>query len=122
MNQVATPGCPSADTILAYLDGQLAAEGRAAVDEHKRDCAACRDLVALALTSEDGPAASEVLFAGTQVGRFVVGGILGIGGMGVVYAAADPDLGRPVALKLLRAESEERRERLAREAQALARV
>ena len=48
--------------------------------------------------------------------------------MGVVYAAYDPELDRKVAVKLLRAESAERRkdprapERLLREAQAMARL
>jgi tetratricopeptide (TPR) repeat protein len=37
-------------------------------------------------------------------GRFRLDGLLGIGGMGVVYRATDLDLGVPVAVKLLRGE------------------
>ena len=61
---------------------------------------------------------------GERVGRFVIRARLGEGGMGVVLAGHDPDLDRPVAIKLLRAgaEAPAYRARLLREAQALARL
>jgi tetratricopeptide (TPR) repeat protein len=73
------------------------------------------------------PADGEgILGRGTAIGRFVVLGLLGKGGMGEVYAAHDPELERDVAIKLLRggagSESADGRMRLMREAQAIARV
>ena len=63
------------------------------------------------------------LAPGTRVGVYEVAGSLGTGGMGEVYRARDPALGREVALKLLPtsfAADPERRARLAREARLLA--
>ena len=59
-----------------------------------------------------------------RVGRYVLRGRLGIGGMGVVYAADDADLGRRVAIKLLHGTGSEdqARGRILREAQALAKL
>ncbi len=69
-----------------------------------------------------------VLPEGSHVGRFVILDGLGAGGFSVVYRAFDPRLERVVAIKLMRSDTggiaadESRRERLAREAQALAKV
>jgi len=66
------------------------------------------------------------LFTGNgpeRIDRYVVEGKLGAGGMGVVWAALDPRLGRTVALKLLRSDRGiAHRSRLLREGQALARL
>src|SRR5260370_31797633 len=42
---------------------------------------------------------------GTKVGRFEITGVLGEGAMRVVYLAHDPQIDRPVALKMLRPEA-----------------
>ncbi|HVI03842.1 MAG TPA: serine/threonine-protein kinase, partial [Enhygromyxa sp.] len=59
------------------------------------------------------------------VGRYEIASRLGAGGMGVVYRAHDPDLDRPVAVKLLHTDSstdEKARARMLREARALAKL
>lgn len=69
----------------------------------------------------------QALFGGNvapqKIGRFEVLGKLGEGGMGIVLRCYDPNLGREVALKLLRQEGDSgARKRLLREAQALAQL
>ncbi len=64
---------------------------------------------------------------GALVGRYVVLAKVGSGGMGIVYAAYDPELDRKVALKLLHADDPgevraRRQTRLLREAQAMAKL
>src|SRR6187401_230617 len=68
------------------------------------------------------------LVRGASIGRYVVLGLVGRGGMGGVYEAYDPELDRKVAVKLLRVKPgngvslAEGRHRTLREAQAIARL
>ena len=70
--------------------------------------------------------ASAELARGATIGRYLVLERLGAGGMGVVYAAYDPELDRKVAVKLLHSggarDPETGRARLLREAQAMAKL
>jgi serine/threonine protein kinase len=54
------------------------------------------------------------LRTGTKLGAYEVGALIGAGGMGEVYQAADSRLGRSVAIKLLPAAFAEDAERIAR--------
>ncbi|HUQ01643.1 MAG TPA: protein kinase [Kofleriaceae bacterium] len=60
---------------------------------------------------------------GGRIGRYEIGAQVGAGGMGVVYRASDPDLKRPLAIKLVRhAGGSVGQARVLREAQAMARL
>src|SRR5665213_2304948 len=83
-------------------------------------------------TQANGPPPADhgqaTLARGATIGRYVVLGLVGRGGMGEVYAAYDPELDRKVAVKLLRVKPgngvslSEGRARTLREAQAIARL
>jgi tetratricopeptide (TPR) repeat protein len=137
--------CPDENTLVAFTHRLLEADARALVEGHLRGCSECRQVIALLAEAQPSPgaeASSEVapsadsagplpalpermLAPGMQLGRYILLRPLGVGGMGVVYAAYDSELARTVALKLLRegqSPSEEARARLQREARAMARL
>ncbi len=61
------------------------------------------------------------LTEGTKLGRYEIRSLIGVGGMGEVYRATDPKIGRDVAIKVLPADFSADKERVARfeqEAQA----
>lgn len=114
-------GCPSEDTLLAFVDHHLA--DTAELELHLGRCSACRRAVAaLAATPDEGPA--RRVDTPTRIGRYVVLRFVGEGGMGRVYAAWDPVLDRKVALKLIHPllDVPAAREQLLTEARSMARV
>ncbi|EDM75609.1 serine/threonine kinase family protein [Plesiocystis pacifica SIR-1] len=72
------------------------------------------------------PSTLTRLEPGAPIGRYVVLGRIGVGGMGVVYAAYDAELDRRIAVKLMlsprRGRGSQGAARLLREAQAMARL
>ncbi|HEY3447117.1 MAG TPA: serine/threonine-protein kinase [Myxococcales bacterium] len=127
--------CLKESVVLDLVDGRLAPAERAEAQGHVDSCPQCCELVAQTArallstrTREPGaqPDPPSPLSRGAQVGRYLVVGPVGAGGMGVVYAAYDPKLDRKIALKLLRPEASRSdaatQERLLREGQALARL
>lgn len=117
-------GCAECRALLAHL-------ARAELAEEHEQAALARTLapseeLALAATAAEDPAEAEApqrgLRAGDKLGRYVLASRLGAGAMGVVYRAVDPQLGREVAIKVLRRQHPHLRERLGREARAMAQV
>lgn len=142
--------CPEPHLLEAFATGRSPDEVRPAIEGHLDGCPACAETVAtcarlfgsmpptvatpFALTvGADTPGVvrpAQVMGVqaarGARAGRYVLGQRLGEGGMGVVFFAHDPELARPVAVKLLHpglaAEGDPSRARLMREAQAMARL
>ncbi len=130
--------CLDEDAVLTFVDGSLDEIGRGRVEGHIASCPICSELVATAAGGDpdrltgrilEGEAAgASGLAPGATVGRYVILNLVGRGGMGEVYAAYDPQLDRKVALKLLHetaaraAAARTARERLLREAKAIARL
>ena len=83
------------------------------------------DELELSIRRADLPDPADIWLPGVQVGRYELRECIGAGGLGVVFAAFDPKLGREVAVKLLRpdrAALADHRARVLREAQAMAQV
>jgi tetratricopeptide (TPR) repeat protein len=149
--------CPEENALVDFARGELDDATRDQVEAHLDGCELCCAVMVelarfepesdeLAVTDQSiapepvedptrDPSAETFKVAprlaeGDKVGRYVVLGKVGEGGMGVVYAAYDPELDRKVAIKLLMtslggsldAEFAEQRTRLLREAQAMARL
>jgi eukaryotic-like serine/threonine-protein kinase len=137
--------CPSEDMLARYGDRLLDTISHATLEAHLVQCESC-DLAAamfrgshaasLQLSFATGGQADLTSFVqrtklarslvpGAQLGRFRLLNRVGIGAMGVVFAAHDPELDRNVALKVLLETSDSparERDRVAREARSMAKL
>ncbi|MBV1861373.1 MAG: tetratricopeptide repeat protein, partial [Nannocystaceae bacterium] len=150
--------CPEENALVDFVRGELDDATRDALEVHLDACELCCAVMVELARFEPAPdelavtdtsiapepvaadptrdPATEIykvaprLTEGDKVGRYVVLNKVGEGGMGVVYAAYDPELDRKVAIKLLMTslggsldeELAEQRTRLLREAQSMARL
>ncbi len=124
-------GCLDDETVVGFVDGTLAPDAVATVETHINGCADCRAVVAQAaqfVRPDEAATPASALAAGMTISRYVIRGPLGAGSAGVVYAAYDPKLRRPVAVKILVSGGERGssgyavRKDLLHEAQAMARL
>lgn len=109
--------CPDDNTVAQLAEGGLSATERAALEAHLDTCATCsallENLAQLVAPERTAPA------------RYRIIAQLGAGAMGEVWEAEDLQLARRVALKFISPEKSDdvdRRNRLLREARALAQV
>jgi hypothetical protein len=105
--------CPDEQQFVDFLDEGLDLAARGQLHDHVSDCPSCRHLLA-ALGRARGDSRE-------RVAHYQIEGIVGRGGMGVVYRAVDTRIRRTVALKVLSPHlvgDEHATERLLREARA----
>ena len=139
--------CLDDNVAVDFATGSLSGAQSAVVERHLASCRDCRTLVATLAPApgerdsdlatarrrglgsdagRDGRTTEPVVALGDTIGRYVVLRRIGAGGMGVVFAAYDPQLDRKIALKLLRTGiglgEREANARLVREAQSIARL
>ncbi len=120
-------GCPPADQLRGFASGIVSDDVAAAIGVHVGSCRSCRDSMMGFAKGSNNTAVPEIdveARIGKTLGRYRVDRVLGMGGMGIVYAAWDPQLDRPVAIKVVHRAAADAagRARLVREAQSLARL
>ena len=94
--------CPTDDTLVAFAQRALTPAEREGVASHLDDCESCRILVRAGAVGSPPPTleAAEVgdrplpIQIGARLGRYEVRRLLGVGGMGHVFAAHDTELDR----------------------------
>src|SRR5579863_2170010 len=99
--------CLTEETVAQFAGGLLKGEARAQVERHLDSCPTCLSLVARTVSAifkapaavervtpaqEGPPAADRPIHPGDTIGRYGIVGVIGAGGMGVVYEAHDPAL------------------------------
>ncbi len=117
--EVNVTGCPSEAELLDAIEGRLGDAEALAVNAHLEGCELCRALIECVA---DARLPGRDPLIGTTLGEYVVEERIGQGGMGIVYRARHPLIGKQVAVKLLRgslSRDEKNVKRLLAEAQAV---
>jgi tetratricopeptide (TPR) repeat protein len=132
-----------------FVERRLAPEERDSVEQHLDECESCRRVVGVLagrraahntattdkigarqngsyypslIDKDEGSDSTPAAEPFPRIGRFEIGDRLGAGGMGIVYRAFDPELGRQIALKVVRRSTPETNARHQREARAMAQI
>jgi serine/threonine protein kinase len=122
--------CLNDNVIAAYFDFKLSVDATYQLFQHVDSCMDCARLLAesagLPSTLDSRGATGASPAVAVELGRYRIDRIIGMGGMGVVYAAHDDQLDRSVAIKLLRSDPridpKTLHARLMHEAQAMAKL
>jgi eukaryotic-like serine/threonine-protein kinase len=131
--------CPTEDDLLRFAKNELDAEQDGVLDAHVETCSACQAALARLdpgpsavarvarahFPRSTGPDPDSAAPPAPSIPGYELLGVLGRGGMGVVYRARQLNLNRVVALKRILSgaqASEEQRARFLREAELVARL
>jgi hypothetical protein len=96
---VIATACLTEDQLLALAVGANALGDATGAEAHLASCATCSALLASAVRRPPARAWNEL--AGQLLGPYRLDAQIGAGGMGAVYRAWDPRLGRAIAIKVL---------------------
>jgi eukaryotic-like serine/threonine-protein kinase len=97
--------CPAEDELLDYCQVDPGGRSDQPLASHVAGCEDCQRIVAV--LEAEGPSAegSGLGLVGQLVGNYRVLHLLGSGGMGEVYVAEHPEMGRRAAVKIIRGEA-----------------
>ncbi|HKU38315.1 MAG TPA: protein kinase, partial [Polyangiales bacterium] len=107
-----------------FVHGALSPDSMRVIHSHADHCERCFSAIAgaaqeLSVSSSAAPQIAAPLVGSSRVGPYLITGLLGRGGMGVVYRARHESGAREVALKMLRGQTAAMRARMRLEIEVL---